>query len=82
MLNKIKSYFTLRAESTTKLDEMVNAEIAKGLQPYGCPYVFRQTRSVDGVNMGDTLVCQVVVRQNAFSVRNLGSGHETFEGRS
>lgn len=62
MLNKIKSYFTLRAETTTKLDEMVNAEIAKGSQPYGSPYTFDE--AIEGTTLkSQRVICQVVVRQ-------------------
>lgn len=57
-MKRIKSYFTVRAESTTKLDEMVNAEISKGSQPYGSPYVFQERSESDLAPE----ICQVVVQ--------------------
>lgn len=59
-MKRIKSYFTVRAESTIKLDEMVNAEINKGSQPYGNPYTMRRW-SEDGNALEDEF-CQAVVR--------------------
>lgn len=59
---KIDKYKTVSADNLRTLDELINASIAEGFQPYGSPYYTGSTTGDIKARGDDSWFCQAMVR--------------------